>query len=125
MLDWLKAMTPAELSKQGATYATLAASATLTSTREAFDRLAKKCAALATEKTTRAARQLRNGGGSPSHVLSSPVSRTSRIPAGKSASWPPRGASVLTQGPKVGGSNSLVGSPLTTHTIGFLVEEKT
>jgi len=125
MLDWLKAMTPAELSKQGATYVTLAAGARLTSTREAFDRLAKKCAALAAEKTNHAARQLRNGSGSSPHALSSPLSRNSRIPMRNAASWPSHGTSVLTQGPKRDGSEAPVGSSLTTHTIGFLVEVKT
>ena len=50
MLDWLDEMTPAELSKQAADYTTLAKAASLVSTREAFDRLAIKCAALAAER---------------------------------------------------------------------------
>jgi hypothetical protein len=50
MLDWLNEMTPAELSKQAANYANLARAAALVSTREAFDRLAIKCAALAAER---------------------------------------------------------------------------
>ena len=50
MLEWLEAMTPAELSRQAAHYATQARAAALQATREAFDRLAAECAALAAER---------------------------------------------------------------------------
>jgi hypothetical protein len=50
MLDWLEAMTPAELSRQATHYATLARTAALKATREAFDRLSAECAALAAER---------------------------------------------------------------------------
>jgi hypothetical protein len=56
MLKWLEDMTPAELSKQAADYATLARTAALQGTREAFDRLAVRCAALAAERADAEAR---------------------------------------------------------------------
>jgi hypothetical protein len=56
MLKWLEDMTPAELSKQAADYATLARTAVLQGTREAFDRLAVRCAALAAERADAEAR---------------------------------------------------------------------
>lgn len=68
MLDWLETLSPAELSKQAAAYATLAADAALTSTRAAFARLADECENLAVERTNHAARQGRNGGGSSSRA---------------------------------------------------------
>jgi hypothetical protein len=56
MLKWLEDMTPAELSKQAADYATLARTAVLQGTREVFDRLAVRCAALAAERADAEAR---------------------------------------------------------------------
>ena len=50
MLDWLEDLTPTELSKQSADYETLASAASLEATREAFGRLAARCAALAVER---------------------------------------------------------------------------
>jgi len=60
MLKWLEDMTPAELSKQAADYATLARTAALQGTREAFDRLAVRCAALAAERADAEARWFRD-----------------------------------------------------------------
>ena len=59
MLDWLEDMTPPELSRQATHYATLARTAVLQATREAFNRLSAECAALAAE---------RRGAETPRHV---------------------------------------------------------
>jgi hypothetical protein len=48
--DWLHAMTTSELAEHATGYPTLAKAAALVSTRETFDRLSNRCAALAAER---------------------------------------------------------------------------
>jgi len=62
MSDWrcLSEKTAAQLSEHAVGYTILAKTAALAATREAFDRLAKRCAAMAAERAAKEKRTVRH-----------------------------------------------------------------